>query len=67
MTETLAKSPVTLTLTEEERTQLLSFLEQAFHDALIEEHRTDAFDFREYVRHKESILKSLIDKLRRSL
>jgi hypothetical protein len=66
MAETVAGSPsMTLTLNEEERAQLLTFLEQAFREALVEEHRTDALDFKAYVRHKEAILKGLIDKLRR--
>jgi hypothetical protein len=56
-------SGVTLTLTEEERTHLLTFLEHAYKDALVEEHRTDAFDFKAFVRRKEAILKGLIDKL----
>jgi len=66
MTETATTSQgTTLTLTEEERAQLLNFLEQAFREALVEEHRTDALDFKAYVRHKEAIFKGLIDKLRR--
>jgi hypothetical protein len=65
MTEAATKLPgMALTLTEEEREYLLNFLEQTFREALVEEHRTDAFDFKEYVRHKEAILKGLIDKLR---
>ena len=66
MAEAVAPSAgMTLTLTEEERAQLLNLLEQAFREALVEEHRTDALDFKAYVRHKEAILKGLIDKLRR--
>jgi hypothetical protein len=64
MLEPPATSPgITLTLTAEERQHLLSFLEQSFRTTLVEEHRTDAFEFREYVKNKEAILKSLIDKL----
>ena len=55
----------TLTLTEEERIQLLSWLEQRMHDKLIEEHRTDAPDFKSFVAHQEVILDDLIRKLRR--
>jgi hypothetical protein len=54
-----------LTVTEEERTQLLNFLEQKLKKKLIEEHRTDTADFRKYVVHQEEILESLIHKLRR--
>jgi len=66
MTEATTQSPWgTLTLTGEERSLLLNFLEQSFKETLVEEHRTDALDFKEYVRHKEAVLKGLIDKLRR--
>ena len=56
----------TLTLTEEERSLLLSFLEQGFRDKQIEEHRTDALAYKEHVQHQEALLKGLIDKLRRA-
>ena len=55
----------TLTLNEEERVQLLNFLEQGLRDVLVEVHRTEAPDFREYVQRKENILRGLIDRLRR--
>ncbi len=58
-------SEFTLTLTEEERAQLLSFLEQALRDKRVEVHRTEAFDYREFVQHQEDVLQSLIGKLRR--
>ena len=58
-------SGVTLTLTEEERAQLLSLLEQADRDTLVEAHRTEATDFRQHIERRESILRGLIDKLRR--
>jgi len=56
----------TLTLTGEERGQLLNLLEQALRDKEIEEHRTEAFKFRELVQHQEQVLQSLIAKLRRA-
>ena len=59
-------SEFTLTLTEEERTQLLSFLEQLHRNKLIEVHRTEATRFREHLEHQESVLESLIAKLRRA-
>jgi len=66
MTEaTTGLSGVTLTLTEEERAHLLRLLEHSLRGALVEEHRTDALDYKAYVRQKEAILQSLIDKLRR--
>lgn len=55
----------TLTLTEEERTQLARWLEQRLRDKLVEEHRTEASDFRDYVLHEEAILQSILKKLRR--
>jgi hypothetical protein len=56
----------TLTLTGEEREELLNFLEQALREKEIEEHRTEAFKFRELVRHQGQILEGLIAKLRRA-
>jgi len=52
-----------LSLTEEERTQLLNYLEQGLRDVQIEVHRTEAPDFREFVERKEAALRSIIDKL----
>jgi len=52
-------------LSGEERAFLANLLEQALHDKRIEEHRTDAFAFREHVQHEVAILAGLIDKLRR--
>ena len=57
---------ITLTLSSEERSLLLNFLEQKLRDKQIEEHRTEAFEFREYVQHEEAVLLGLLDKLRRS-
>jgi len=51
-------------LIEEERAQVLKFLEQRLKNKLVEEHRTDAFDCRTYVRHQETILENVIAKLR---
>lgn len=67
MTQTANAGPgVTLTLSGEERDQLLNLLEQTLRVTLVEEHRTDAFDYKEYVRQKEVVLKGMIDKLRRT-
>jgi len=55
----------TLRLDEEERAQLLSCLEQVLRDALVEEHRTEAPDYREHVQRREAVLQRLLDKLRR--
>jgi hypothetical protein len=58
-------SSFTLTLTDDERAQLLSFLEQAIRDKHVEAHRTEASDFRKHVEHQEAIMQGLIDRLRR--
>jgi len=58
--------PATITLSGEERSLLLNFLEQKFRDKQIEEHRTDAIEYREYVRHEEGVVKGLLDKLRQA-
>jgi hypothetical protein len=57
-------SEFTLTLNEEQRTHLLSFLEQALEDAHAEARRTDAPGYQEVVHRNESMLRGLIDKLR---
>jgi hypothetical protein len=54
----------TLTLNEEERTQLLLILEQKLRDTLVEAHRTEAPVFREHIERRASVLERLIDKLR---
>ncbi len=54
-----------LTLTGEEREQLLAFLEEALRAKEIEEHRTDSISFRAIVQRQEALLEGLVDKLRR--
>jgi hypothetical protein len=54
----------TFTLTEEEREQLLNWLEQRLRNKHVEEHRTATAEFRKLVLHQEKILESLINKLR---
>jgi hypothetical protein len=54
-----------LTLTEEERTFLAGLLEQALHDKRIEEHRTDSIQYKEHVEHEVTLLRGLLDKVRR--
>jgi hypothetical protein len=62
---TTSSEPLAVTLSSEERSFLLKFLEQALHDKKIEEHRTEAFEFREHVQHEIALLQALIDKLSR--
>lgn len=52
-----------LVLNEEERTQLLNLLTQALRDTRVEEHRTDAPDYREWVSHRKEILEAIISRL----
>jgi molybdopterin-guanine dinucleotide biosynthesis protein len=54
-----------LTLTAEERTFLAALLKQALHDKQIEEHRTDSIEFKEHVEHEVTLLRGLLDKVRR--
>ena len=63
--DTSTTTQFTLSLTEEEREQLLNWLEQQFRAKLVEEHRTDAPDFRAYVLSQEAVLQKLIDTLRK--
>jgi hypothetical protein len=53
-----------LVLSEEERTQLLSLLEQILRDTRVEAHRTDAPNYREWVEHRELLLQNVINRLR---
>jgi hypothetical protein len=55
-----------LVLTERERVQLLSWLQQIKKDKLIEEHRTRTPEYREFILTEEEILSSLIGKLSRT-
>jgi hypothetical protein len=66
MSTASSESPVfTLTLTAEEREQLLSYLDQALRDTRVEAHRTDAPDYRAWVERREAVLQNLVDRLRR--
>lgn len=55
----------TLSLSEEERTLLLSVLEQALRDKRLEIHRTEAIDYRQHLQRHETLLESLISRLSR--
>ncbi len=66
MSAAVTSPTFTLTLTEEERVQLLNVLEQADREALVEVHRTESAEFREFVERKEAMLRSVIEKLRRA-
>jgi hypothetical protein len=62
---TTTSAGATLTLNEEERSQLLSLLEQTLRDTHVEARRTEAPVYQEQVHHQEAIWRGLIDKLRR--
>lgn len=59
-----ATGPITLVLSEEERTQLLNHLEQGQRDLLIEVHRTRAPGYREPIQRKQVVLQGLIERLK---
>lgn len=52
-----------VSLTEEERAELLRLVEQSLRDARVEEHRTDSLNYRQLVENREAILESLAGKL----
>jgi hypothetical protein len=54
----------TLTLSEEERTELLGVLEQAVREKRIEVHRTDALTYKEQVEREATVLEGLLRKVR---
>jgi hypothetical protein len=63
--QTRAMEPFTVTLTEMERSQLFRWLEERLRKTKVEEHRTDALEFKAMVRREEDVLAHVIDKLRR--
>jgi hypothetical protein len=62
-TATTEFTGLTLSLTEKEKAFLLTFLEQALRDKLVEVHRTEAFAARKVVQGQADILGNLIAKL----
>jgi hypothetical protein len=64
MAATSRQPGYTLVLSEEERAQLLSFLDQALRDTHAEARRTEAPDYQAQVHRQESVLRGLIEKLR---
>jgi len=65
MTTVATGSDFSVLLTEEERSYLLTVLEQVLKDKLVEEHRTDSISFREHVRQQGAVLQRVLSKLRR--
>ena len=58
-----AGADVTITLTGEERTELLGWLEELRNSKRVEEHRTETADFRKYVHRQVEIVEKLIARL----
>jgi hypothetical protein len=56
--------PITVSLDDEERRQLLGFLEPSLRETLVEAHRTESPEFRVFVECKQRALQKLIDKLK---
>jgi len=65
MTPVTTAAEFALTLTEEERAQLLRSLEHLLRDKRLEIHRTESSEFRQYLEREEAVLGRLIEKLRR--
>jgi hypothetical protein len=55
---------LTLALTEEERQELVTLLEQALSDTRVAVHRTHTPGYREDVIHQEKVLRALLEKVR---
>jgi hypothetical protein len=56
-------SDLQLTLTSEERDELVDLLKATLKEARIEEHRTRVLSYREHVLHREDLLERLLDRL----
>lgn len=59
------KNEHALSLTNEEREELLQLLEQALVDVRVEQRRTEAPEYHERVRHEERLIAALTEKVRR--
>jgi hypothetical protein len=57
---------ITLTLDASERALLAQVLEQAVVDTHVERRRTEAPAFHDLVAHREELLRSLLEKVRRA-
>jgi hypothetical protein len=67
MNNTLDQAPLfTVALTEQERTELIRWLEAELRNKLVEEHRTDALEYKAHLANQEVLLERLICKLRAS-
>jgi len=62
----LAAVEYQVSFTEEERAELLRILEASLLETHAERRRTESPAYQEEVGHEESLLKTLVDKVRRS-
>jgi hypothetical protein len=53
-----------LTLTDEERAELLRLLTQSLNQTRVEVHRTDALSYKAMLEKEESVLERLLEKVR---
>ncbi len=58
---------LTLSLTEEERTELLALLEYTLGETRVEVHHTHTPAYRDQAQHREAIVRSLIEKVRHAV
>ena len=56
----------TLTLNDVERAELLILLERELRETHVEARRTESPDYQDEVHHQETVLRGLIEKLRRT-
>jgi hypothetical protein len=61
-TDAPPKVSLSLTLDEQERSELLQLLEVALQDLRVEVHRTHTPDYRERLLQREALLKRLIER-----
>ena len=64
-TEVTPKAEYTLVLTSDERAELLQLLDYWLRETRAEAHHTRNIDYRERVRGEESLVRGLIDKVRK--
>jgi hypothetical protein len=65
MTPVPSQSGHTLVLTDAEREELLHLVEHSLGEVRVERRRTDVLAYQKEVRREESVLRSVLEKLRR--
>jgi hypothetical protein len=64
MTTAPARTGHTLTLTDEERAELMHLVVRSLGEVRIERRHTDVLSYQDEVRREESVLRTLLEKLR---